>query len=278
MDAGRLLLEENGRLRREVAELRERVDAFERSRWWRLHPRFLGRRAVRAVTAADDGTPEGDGPVPESHVDSTDGVVQRFKEEVVERGSFTRDGFSHRIPSLVPHLSSLPDTRARVLEIGSYEGLSTCFFLWWLPESHVTAIDTFAPGLEVGELAGTAAGLEHRFDLNVAAVGAGRARKLVGDSRHLLLDLIGEEAVFDLVYVDGSHLALDVVVDAALSWQLVARGGLVVFDDYALEELGDDPLLRPGPALDAFRTIIEGRHEVLHAGYRLVVRKLVPAS
>jgi O-methyltransferase len=34
----------NKRLEREVRELRERVTAFERSRWWRLHPRRAFRR------------------------------------------------------------------------------------------------------------------------------------------------------------------------------------------------------------------------------------------
>ena len=54
------------------------------------------------------------------------------------------------------------------------------------------------------------------------SVDASRVRKLVGDSKHVLADLHDEGARFDFVYVDGSHLALDVLVDAALSWHLLA--------------------------------------------------------
>jgi hypothetical protein len=39
------LVAENTRLAKEVRELRARIGAFESSRWWRLHPRFLLRRA-----------------------------------------------------------------------------------------------------------------------------------------------------------------------------------------------------------------------------------------
>jgi O-methyltransferase len=45
------LLAENTRLAKEVRELRARIAAFESSRWWRLHPRFLLRRAY------EDGEP-----------------------------------------------------------------------------------------------------------------------------------------------------------------------------------------------------------------------------
>ncbi|OFW71251.1 MAG: hypothetical protein A2Y55_11475 [Actinobacteria bacterium RBG_16_68_12] len=39
-------------------------------------------------------------------------------------------------------------------------------------------------------------------------------------------------------------------------------------------ELGEDPLLRPGPAVDAFLTVIGGKYELLFAGYQLGVRKV----
>ena len=54
--------------------------------------------------------------------------------------------------------------------------------------------------------------------------------------------LIENRERFDLIYVDASHLALDVVVDASLSWQLLCGGGVVIFDDYRWSSpLGEDP-------------------------------------
>ena len=42
----------------------------------------------------------------------------------------------------------------------------------------------------------------------------------------------GYKERFDFVYVDGSHQAPDVLVDAVLSALLLRKGGLLVFDDY----------------------------------------------
>lgn len=37
---------------------------------------------------------------------------------------------------------------------------------------------------------------------------------------------------FDFYYVDGSHVAPDVMADAVLGWRLLKPGGIMVFDDY----------------------------------------------
>jgi Methyltransferase domain len=199
------------------------------------------------------------------------GIAARFREEVIERGDFTHDWFTAHIRTLEPLLSALADRPARLLEIGSFEGLSTCYFLWRLPRVHVTCVDTFTGS--AGLPSGDRPGLEAAFDRNVALVAPARVRKLVGDSRRVLLDVVGEEAGFDFVYVDGSHRGLDVLVDAALSWQVVAVGGFVVFDDYRWSMLGDDPLLRPGPAIDAFLGLVGASCEVLLKERQVAVRK-----
>jgi O-methyltransferase len=53
------MAQENQRLERELRELRERVDAVESSRWWRLHPRFLLRRVRHGEEAAASGPANG---------------------------------------------------------------------------------------------------------------------------------------------------------------------------------------------------------------------------
>ncbi len=164
------------------------------------------------------------------------------------------------------------DGRAsRVLEIGSFEGLSTCYFLWRLRCAQLTCVDTFegSPGLPSGDRPG----LEEAFDRNVELVDASRVRKLVGDSRRVLLDLADEASRFELVYVDGSHRGLDVLVDAALSWPMLEVGGVVVFDDYGWALLGDDPLLRPGPAIDAFVSLVSVHGEVVLLERQVALRR-----
>jgi predicted O-methyltransferase YrrM len=198
--------------------------------------------------------------------------VKRFHEEVVVYGDFTRDWFTAHIPALEPIMRELEGRRARVLEIGSFEGLSACYFLWRLPESTATCVDTFLG--TPGTLSADRRDLDTAFDRNLALVDATRVRKLVGDSRRLLLDLAEEGSSFDLVYVDGSHRALDVLVDAALSWQLVPVGGVIVFDDYRWAMLGDDRLLRPGPAIDAFLDLVSDRCEILFRDRQVAIRRI----
>ena len=63
------------------------------------------------------------------------------------------------------------------------------------------------------------------------------------------------------------------IVDASLSWQILRPGGVLLFDDYEWAQLGTHPLLRPGPAIDAFLGLIVGHYELLFADYQLAIRK-----
>lgn len=195
--------------------------------------------------------------------DLADENLDRFRTEVVTHGSFSVDWLSDRINEWRPIFEALERCAPRILEVGSYEGLTACFLLWRLSDATITCVDGF-------ELRSD---LEATFDANLARVDSARATKLVGDSRRLLLDLLGEGQRFDLVYVDGSHRGLDVLVDAALAWQLLEPGGFVVFDDYEYTEEGEDALLRPGSAIDAFLQIVDGKYELLFKGHQLAVRK-----
>jgi predicted O-methyltransferase YrrM len=278
----------NRELRRELNHERERLRAIQRSRWWRLHPRRLlgtidvdGVESVEQTTAptttveqsAAASPPVAGGRASTSPDDEA--TTTRFRHEVVARGTFTQDWVSPRFSHWAPIFDELDGRPARILEIGSFEGLSACFFLWRLPLASVTCVDPFE-GITGGvpEHAGIATPeLEAVFDANVALVDSSRVRKLVGDSKRRLLDLSAEGAQFELVYVDGSHLGLDVLVDAALSWDLTAPRGAIVFDDYRFDYLGDDPLLRPGQAIDAFREVVAGKHELVFANEQIALRR-----
>jgi hypothetical protein len=266
------LLRENRRLRIEL----ERVSAIESSRWWRIHPRLNLRRLRAALRGPAPASPPTDAQAPRvpPPPPARDDLRSRFRDEVVQRGTFSHDWFTGSIASWEPMMVVLDGNSARALEIGSFEGLSACYVLWRLPDSHVTCVDTFAGSEEhVADLHLPAMGLEAAFDANVAVVDASRVRKLVGDSKHVVTDLHNDGARFDLVYVDGSHRALDVLVDAALSWGVLVVGGFLVFDDYRWSTLGDDPLLRPGVAIDSFLGLVHGKYEIVSSGLQLALRK-----
>ena len=179
------------------------------------------------------------------------------------RGEFEHDWFTIHIPVWERLLGPLEHRAARLLELGSFEGLSAAYLLWRLPDAHVTCVDTF-DWFEIEQL-------EARFDRNVALVDETRARRLTGRTRDVLPRLVDEGATFDFIYVDASHLALDVLADAALAWKVLVRGGLVVFDDYGLDY--DDPMLSPTRAIDAFACVVQSEADRVDAGGQYALRK-----
>ncbi|MGF6569814.1 putative O-methyltransferase YrrM [Paraburkholderia sp. GAS333] len=180
---------------------------------------------------------------------------------------------------------------ARILEIGSYEGASACYLIDALAPRHpleLHCIDTWEGGVEHqpgGDAPADMNSVERRFHHNVALAAArypGRATIEVhkGFSDDCLAGLIaaGKKGYFDFVYVDGSHQAADVLVDAVLGFRLLRIGGVIAFDDYLWSEAlpsGKDPLRCPKPAIDAFVNLNFRKVEVLSAPlYQLYVRKL----
>jgi predicted O-methyltransferase YrrM len=271
-----IIAAENRRLLREVKELRARVTALESSRWWRVHPRFLVRRLRARVARRDRSDSPNEAPArPDAPRPASDQAsVARFRDEVVARGSFRSDMVSGGFPTWEPFLKELEGRSAGILEIGSFEGMSACYFLWRLPDARLTCIDTFAGGASFAALGKDVSGLEAAFDRNVALVDGSRVRKLVGNSADHLLELVRERRQFDLVFLDGSDLALDVLVDAALSWQLLAPGGLMIFDNYLWRSpLGEDPLFHPAPAIEAFIELVGDHCEVLVKEAQVILRR-----
>jgi predicted O-methyltransferase YrrM len=150
-----------------------------------------------------------------------------------------------------------------MLEIGSYEGRSTVWFLENIlteQGAEITCVDVFSePRWEL------------RFDHNIRVSGlGGKVRKLKGRSEDLLPEL--PRASYDIIYVDGSHEAGAVLMDALLSWTLLKPGGLLLFDDYRWEPEKKSSQ-RPQMAIDLFLESFAGRFELVHQDYQVVIRK-----
>jgi predicted O-methyltransferase YrrM len=205
-------------------------------------------------------------------------LVARFRQLSARRGEaklrrrlretagydFTVDYISGLLESWNGLFGALAERPVRFLEIGSYEGRSTVWFLENIlrhPGSTITCIDIFSePRWDL------------RFDHNVrASQHAAKVRKLKGRSADHLVDLAGQS--FDVIYIDGSHDAADVLLDATLSWPLLAPAGILLFDDYEWEP--DKPVSeRPQLAIDLFLDAIKGQFALLYKNYQVAVRKL----
>lgn len=188
---------------------------------------------------------------------------------------FTVDWFSHHTPvwqKLLSHLAGKEGLRC--LEIGSFEGRST---LWLLenvltaPSAHLYCIDTFEGGEDQKDLGLNLITLQQRFTSNVLPH-LSKLTVLKELSQHALPLLQIQNKKFDFIYIDGSHLAPDVLVDSIGAWQCCKSGGLVLWDDY-LWSLDPDERRRPKLAIDSFISVFQDQLDIVHNGYQLAVRK-----
>ncbi len=170
--------------------------------------------------------------------------------------------------SLIPQINP-----TRILEIGSYEGASTCYLIEKLATSkeiELHCIDTWEGGEEHKSADVNMSDVETRFHHNTK-IAMNKAKKNVQLVPHkefsdvALSKLItkGKEGYFDFIYIDGSHQAPDVLFDALLSFKLLKKNGVIAFDDYLWQEqlpqeklpYGTDPIRCPKIAIDAFTNI-----------------------
>jgi hypothetical protein len=85
---------------------------------------------------------------------------------------------------------------------------------------------------------------------------------------------------YDVIYVDGSHTADDVLEDMVLAWPLLKVGGLMILDDYGwdgAENAGGRPMpedLLPKIAIDAFLSTYRNFVQVVFKDYQVALRRL----
>ena len=168
---------------------------------------------------------------------------------------------------------------SRILEVGSYEGRSTTFIIENLAntkELEIHCVDSWEGGIEHKQGGSDEANMpevEARFNHNLGLATNKTSHKVKlelhkGFSNRELPKLVAEnmQEYFDFIYIDGSHQAPDVLLDAVLGFELLKPGGVMAFDDYLWGEplpYGTDPLRCPKISIDAFTNIYSRKLKVL---------------
>jgi predicted O-methyltransferase YrrM len=190
---------------------------------------------------------------------------------------YTKDWFSWSPgvwEKLIPHLPA----RKNFLEIGSFEGRSAVWIVQYMMEDggELICVDTWEGGAEHvnGEMSGAEDRFKHNIDLIMGNFVDRDVQPIKSTSVDALGNLISYKKQFDFIYIDGSHLAKDVLTDACMAWPLLKSKGFMVFDDYSWKPPGFTLLQRPKVAVDAFINMFEDELIVAHSGYQLIVRKL----
>jgi len=167
---------------------------------------------------------------------------------------------------LLAQLKGKPDIHA--LEVGSFEGRSALWFLENVltdPSSTITCIDIWVSDYE------------KTFDENIKAYGQPRkVIKIKNRSDEALRKLKAHS--YDFIYIDGSHFAKDVLVDAVLAWELLKPGGIMIFDDYNQAGLRSWLVVNQTAkiAIDAFIKVFSPYSELIYKDYQLALKKKDP--
>ena len=174
----------------------------------------------------------------------------------------------------------------KILEIGSYEGASTCFLIETLSLYHdsfeIYAIDTWDGGVEHKDMKVNMKLVEERFHKNTSLAIKNSSKKIElktfkDKSINALSKLITNQKsnYFDFIYIDGSHMASDVLSDAILSFELLKINGIIGFDDYLWKLPNSNNLLtNPKIAIDSFTNIFALRSAIFRTpNHQVYIKK-----
>lgn len=198
-------------------------------------------------SACSISVPQTSGPAPHGYGRYYDFSMDRFTD-------------AGRLETWQKYLTPFAERPMNYLEVGIFEGGS----MIWMLENALRHHDSRATGVDID--------IKQRYLQNLKRSGScEKVQNLLGRSHEILRTLPKES--YDVIYVDGSHVTQDVMIDAVLAFDLLKPGGLLIFDDYApvLRYWPQD--IRPKQAIDAFVAGYRHHLEPVHQGMQLMVKK-----
>ena len=161
-----------------------------------------------------------------------------------------------------------PFEKHTILEIGSYEGLSSCFLIdnfLHHSNSTLTCVDPFDLADSTTPLTSST---KRTFLLNLSR--SKYPEKVSFENTYSNDFFKRNETFFDIIYIDGSHLPVDILFDMNNADKYLLQGGIMWMDDYLG---GSDTTIKD--TMDIFLNENKDRYTVIHSGYQLGLRKLI---
>ena len=187
-------------------------------------------------------------------------------------GRYTQDWFSYNIKyiSRILFKYELQNKKLNILELGSYEGLSTVFFLTMLKHSNIYCVDPFVDFEENKDKDFNK--VYENFKYNTQKF-ENRIRLSKSTSDNFFEKGIKEK--FDLIYIDGNHLYDFVKKDISNSLNFINKEGIIVLDDYKLKGWWNDGVTR---AIDYFiktkKIKILEQHNLINYHHQCILQKI----
>ena len=186
-------------------------------------------------------------------------IHSEFLDHIKEKKLFfSQDWFTYKIDIIKNILNKYQKNYPKkILEIGSYEGLSMVFFLYLFNSSKIDVVDLFLS--QYKEI----------FDKNFKIIDNGNIRVFKKNSHNFLSN---NNESYDLIFVDGGHGYLEVLVDLLYSYKFLNLGGILLIDDYDWDSTDKSKSVRL--ATNHFLDIIENTFEpIYHGQFAAIIKK-----
>ena len=177
---------------------------------------------------------------------------------------FTQDVFSYRIPLWEKHLKPLvKEEGIAVLEVGSYQGMSSCWLLDQMLTRSIDRLTCIEPNFD------------RKLEENIAKTGSASKVTLSAGNVHQLLASFTPDS-FDLVHLQDKCKLTDYVEqNTILAWKLLKKGGSLVLNNYGWSNPAY-PKYNPKQGIDRFLNSIKNQWELIdqaHQVNQLIIRK-----
>jgi len=179
--------------------------------------------------------------------------------------------FAGMMSTFKEKLVPLSGTPIHVLQVGAYTGdcsLWLCENVLTHPDSRLDDVDTWSGSME-----------HEGFNFNeVEQIYNEKLDLYIANNTINKYKMTSDEffkyprPTYDFIYVDGSHLAPQVLKDAINSFENLKHGGIIAFDDYGWPPPYPE-YQKPKIAIDAFLACYKDKIEIIHSGYQLWIRK-----
>ena len=169
---------------------------------------------------------------------------KEYYKSLLNNLTTSSDFFSTNVYYFYKYINSYK--KFNYLEIGSYEGCSAVYLANRFKDIKIFCVDIWKKPKEEYNENLNFNDIEKNFDINSKNYPNIKKIKKYSD------DFFSEnKQTFDVIYVDGHHLAEQVYKDAVNSWNILNTKGLLIFDDYIWKNY-DDIAKNPCYAINRF--------------------------
>jgi len=161
--------------------------------------------------------------------------------------------------------------KLKILEIGSFEGLSALFFLYNFPNSKLTCVDLWKYNKQNKNC--NFFNVEKKFDNNTKKF-KNKLEKFKQSSDSFFKENL-EYLVnkFDIIYIDGNHNYQFVFRDLKNSFRALKVGGLLIADDFLNYSFFKDCNKNPISAIVVFLNIFYKKIKIIKITNQIFIQK-----